>query len=130
MLSRMCMTLALLVMGSMLLAADEAGPAFPEGLKGFRGTLTGTVGEVGPKGLAFDLRVTRAVAAEGKNARDPQAAVGQLLGVNAQWVNIDGKWSAAADQVEFIHSLKPGQEITIAVVNDEGTRLHLVEVPK
>lgn len=112
-----------------LLAADKAGQTLPDGVIGFKGTLTGTVGEVGPRGMIFDLKVAKAAAGEGSTAKAPAEAEGKNLMINAQWEKDGEKWRAIPAHVAWIKSLKAGQEVTVTVVNDEGGRLHLVEVP-
>ncbi|QNN24751.1 hypothetical protein HED60_21560 [Planctomycetales bacterium ZRK34] len=106
------------------------GPTLPDGAKGFAGQLRGTVVEKVAKGKGFRLKV----AAIGKtfpknNATNPQVLVGESVLINAQWrKGENGKWHPVENHIRFIRSLKPGQEITIEVINDEGGRLHILEL--
>ena len=112
-------------------AAGDAPASLPEGVKGFKGTLSGTVVSNLPDGLAFTLKVTKSTPEEGNKATTPANAVGNDLLINAQWKKDEnGRWRAIADQVQFIKDLKVGQELAIRVVNDGMTRLHIVALPE
>ena len=114
--------MVLLVAGLALYAEGGANPKLPDGLKGFKGALTGTVGEVRGNGQAFSLKVAKAVAADGSKATDPSAAVGLTLTISAKWVKgTDGQWHPDEAQVAYIKSLKAGAQITITVFNEELT---------
>ena len=60
-------------------------PVIPDGLKGFKGTLAGTVVSAQDNGLGFVLKVTTATAGDGSTASDPQSAVGQSLLINVKF---------------------------------------------
>lgn len=101
--------------------------AFPEGLKGFKGTLTGTVKVVNAKN--FQIKVTAAAPVEGNKAATPAAAVDKQLEILPNWSKVEGKWQPKADQLDYIKTLKVDQAVTITVINDDKTQLHLTEVP-
>ncbi|MBI1371113.1 MAG: hypothetical protein GC162_20985 [Planctomycetes bacterium] len=114
------------------LALAAEGPMLPDGAKGFSGVLRGTVGEVVQEGKGFRMKVTEIGRTNPKNsAREPAVLVGKSVLINAQWTKGDGdKWHPVENHTRFIRSLKPGQEISIEVVNDEGGRLHILELTK
>ena len=112
-------------------AADgKEGPKIPDGMKGFSGMLEGKV--VRTEELGFLLKVSAVVKEWKKNrAKDSKSAVGKELLVNAQWEKGDGgNWRPVSAHVAFFRTLKPGQELRIEVVNDEGERLHILELSK
>jgi len=122
--------LTLTVAGAVAVEADD-NPQIPDGLKGFSGTLRGKVTEVHQDGKAFHMDVTAVVNVWRKNtAPNPRSAVGQNLLINAQWENRGGAWHPVENHVRFIKTLKVGEEIDIEVVNDEGERLHILELSR
>jgi hypothetical protein len=106
------------------------GPTLPDGAKGFAGQLRGSVVEKVAGGKGFRLKVTAIGKTFPKNtATNPQILVGESVLINAQWRKGDnGKWRPVENHIRFINSLKPGQELTIEVINDEGGRLHILEL--
>ena len=60
----------------------------------------------------------------------PKAAAGHELLINVQWEKGEGdNWRPVPVHVRFVEGLKPGDETKIEVVNDEGDRLHILELP-
>jgi hypothetical protein len=119
--------LGLIALGAGVRADDN--PQIPDGLKGFSGTLRGTVTEVHKDGKAFHIEVTKVVNVWRKNtAPNPDSAVGETLLINAQWEKRGGQWRPVENHVRFIHSLRVGEEVDVEVTNDEGERLHILEL--
>ncbi|MBI1372315.1 MAG: hypothetical protein GC159_06085 [Phycisphaera sp.] len=112
-------------------AADKS-LKLPAGLKGFSGQLKGTVVEAAKDGRGFAIKVTEIGKTWKKNtAKNPQEAIGKTLLINAQFGKNDaGKPAMNESHVRFIKSLKRGEELTVEAVNDEGERLHLLELSK
>jgi hypothetical protein len=108
----------------------EKGPTLPDGLKGFSGQLQGVVAGVQEDGLGFQLKVDKVTKVWKNNkAKEPEAAVGKTLLINAQWVKGEnGKWRPNENHVKFIKSLKADENLTIEVRNAEGQRLHILEL--
>ncbi len=103
-------------------------PELPDGMKGFCGVLEGKV--VGKFEHGFLLKVRRVVRLwKGNKAKNPRSAVGKELLINVQWEKgRGGKWRPVAAHVKFVRSLKKGEKIRIEVINDEGERLHILEL--
>ncbi|MBI4569796.1 MAG: hypothetical protein HY719_15495 [Planctomycetes bacterium] len=113
---------------SAVLAQEK--PVIPDGLKGFSGRLSGRVVEVQKDGLGFRLKVAKVLQVwKGNKAPKPESAVGQTLLINVPWEKGEGgKWRPVGNHVRFIRTLEPGEEVEIEVVNDEGERLHVLEL--
>ena len=121
-------TFSLIAAGAVAVHAHD-NAQIPAGMKGFCGTLRGKVTEVHADGKAFHMDCTAVVNVWRKNtAPDPRSAVGQNLMINAQWEKRGGAWHPVENHVRFIKTLKVGEDIDIEVVNDEGERLHILEL--
>ncbi|MFH1227784.1 MAG: T9SS type A sorting domain-containing protein [Planctomycetota bacterium] len=107
------------------LAGAEEKVSFPDGLKGFCGVLAGTVVSVQENGFIIKVQSIPNVWKNNK-ATDSESAVGKELLVNAKFE----KGRPVEAHLKFINSLEPGEEIKIEAVNDEGTRLHILELSK
>lgn len=107
---------------------DLPEPEIPDALHGFSGRLRGEVVQVGVHG--FVLRVTDVEKVwEGSKASDPQSAVGKRLLINVAWKKGDnGQWHPVETHVRYLRTLDVGNEIAIEVKNDEGDRLHILEL--
>lgn len=108
--------------------ADLPKPSIPDGLRGFRGTLAGIVRQKGEYGFVF--HVVKVVNTwKGNRAEAPESAVGKDLLINAQWRRCDdGEWRPMETHVHWIGTLEVGEDERIEVVNDEGDRLHILEL--
>ncbi|TET31965.1 MAG: hypothetical protein E3J72_20955 [Planctomycetota bacterium] len=102
----------------------------PDGMHGFSGILKGKV--VGKIRNGFVLLVTDVVRLWKNNeAENPESAVGKRLPILAQWRESDnGKWHPDEIHLRFIKGLDIGAVIKIEVVNDEGERLHILELSR
>ncbi len=109
--------------------ADD-GRELPEGMRGFSGVLRGKVTEKVDNG--FRLQVQEVVKVwEGNKAAKPADAVGLTLLVNVQWRQGDGgAWHPVEQHLRFVRSLEAGETVAVEAVNDEGGRLHILELSK
>lgn len=117
----------------LLPAASRAGEdALPDGFKGFSGRLRGTVVSVRDDGRGFALKVSALVKVWKNNrAEEPWCIVGRTVDVLAQWTKGDGdSWHPVERHVRFINTLDEGESLAIEVVQDEGERLHILELTK
>lgn len=73
-------SLVVLMVSALLVAADR--PILPDGVRGFAGTLTGTVVSAQENGQGLVLHVTAVKPADAGKAPKPEAAVGQDLLIN------------------------------------------------
>ncbi len=103
-------------------------PKLPDGMKGFSGMLEGKVVSIEKHGFVLKVRKVLKLW-EGNKAKKPKSAIGKKLLVNTQWEKGDsGKWRPVPNHMTFIKSLKVGEKIKIEVINDEGERLHILEL--
>ncbi|MHC4663522.1 MAG: hypothetical protein ACYS8W_17825 [Planctomycetota bacterium] len=102
--------------------------ALPDGMVGFSGMLGGKV--VGKVKNGFILHVKKILKLwKGNEAENPESAIGKNLVILAQWKKGDnGKWHPIETHLRFINRLEIGQFIHIEVRNDEGERLHILEL--
>ncbi|MBI4613173.1 MAG: hypothetical protein HY720_06140 [Planctomycetes bacterium] len=121
-------TAYLLSAGAASLADEPEHDPLPDGMKGFSGELSGTIVSTGELGIV--LAVERVGRVWEKNeAPHPGSAVGKKLLINVQWVQgDDGNWHPFETHVRFFRTLRPHQKLMIEVVNDEGERLHVLEL--
>ena len=104
----------------------EEGPAW----RGFRGVVVGIVRGRKERGIRLEVRDVAEVHGDSA-AKDPNALVVQTVDVYPRWKKgDDGQWRPVADDVRFMAGLKEGQEVRLAVANDERDAFHLLEVPK
>jgi len=101
-------------------AAGVAG-AVPEGLRGFRGRVSGRVVRVGDRG--FVVKVDKVLNVwEGNKAREPQSAVGKNL---AAVVGPDARESGR--HLEVLRNLAVGDRVVVELFHDGGDVLRIVE---
>lgn len=112
----------------------ETAPRYPvpEGLRGFSGTLGGTVVSVQDHMHGFVLKVTQILHSNaGSTAKDPKSAIGQEVEITPTTTkNKDGHWVANDEQLHYIKSLKKGQDIQIDVLNTDPGHLRISELTK
>jgi len=66
---------------------------------------------------------------KGNKAEHAEAAVGKTLEINPRWTKGEqGRWHPVERHVKFIKSLKVDEKIDIEAINDEGQRLHILEL--
>jgi len=112
------------------LVSAEEKPSLPDGLKGFSGMLEGTVISKEEKGFILEVHKILNLWKNNK-ANNPESAIDKELLINVQWEKgKDGTWHPVEAHLKFINSLKVGEEIKIEVINDEGERLHILELSK
>lgn len=101
---------------------------FPDELKGFKGTIGGAV--ISKQDNGFTIKIMKVGnILPGNKAANPESAVGKIVLISAGGEKgKDGKWRPIEAQIKFISSLKFGEIIKIQVVNDEGERLHIIEL--
>jgi len=100
----------------------------PDSLKGFSGVL---IGNVLPKDqLGFWLKINGIGEIWNNNEADhPKTAIGKTVLINAQWQRgAENHWHPVPSHVRFIANLELGEKIAIEVINDEGERLHILEL--
>jgi hypothetical protein len=114
-----------------LACADEKKapkPFLPEGMKGFSGMLTGKVVEKGKNGFVLEVQAVLKVW-KGNRAKNPKSAIGKKLLINVQWrKGKNGTWHPDESHLRFVRTLRIGEAIEIEVINDEGARLHILEL--
>lgn len=105
---------------------EDEGPAW----RGFRGVVRGVVRGRKERGIRLEILEVAEVHGESA-AKDPNALVGQTVDVYPRWrKGDDGQWRPVADDVRFLAGLAEGQEVRLAVANDERDAFHLIELPR
>jgi hypothetical protein len=103
-------------------------PELPAALRGFAGELEGEVTR--RMDAAFLLRVQRVVRSwDHSEAERPEEAVGRLVRVDLRWEEHEGRWRPAPRQVAWLQRhVEEGTRVCVDLANDEGHRLHLMEL--
>ena len=98
----------------------EGKPALPEGTRGFRGYLIGSLVSVGTKGCT--LEVANARPTEGSKAKNPDGLIGKSLAIHyVAHVGRDGAFRPSEDIRNALLKLRPrGGLVTLKVRTDEG----------
>lgn len=107
-------------------------PALPEGGASYSGGLKGKVVTVDPKGKSFCIAVASVTPNSKCQATNPKALEANtvtLFPSNLQ--NSEGRWVQAKEDIAFISSLKPDQEVEITVYSrpNKPNRLFLERYP-
>lgn len=112
----------------MLAVCLSADYKLPPGMKGFSGMLRGKV--VSKVKNGFVLKVEEVLKLwKGNKAKKPESVIGKKVLINPRWAKgDDGKWYLVKLHVNFIRKLEVGETIKIEVVNNEGHRLHILEL--
>ena len=123
-------SLALLSVVALAAEGRAEKPKLPEGMQGFSGMLRGTVVEVADNGRGFHLKVDKIVKLwKGNEAEQPEQVVGKTVLINARWTKGEnGRWHPVERHVKFINSLEVDETIDIEAINNEGQRLHILEL--
>ena len=109
-------------------AAD--GPPGPEGLVGFSGQVRGVVVEKRDNGV-IEFKVGRILRTWKNNkAERPEALKGRTVPVGPAWVREgqDSKWQPVERHVQFLRTLKPGEELTLELRHAEREHFAILEL--
>lgn len=103
----------------------------PEGLAGFSGRVRGVVVAKDEKG-GVTLKVAKLLDVwKGSRATKPKAIVGRTVPVGPRWEKGEnGKWHRVEAHVRFLHTLSPGDEITLEIRHAERDRFAILELSK
>ena len=109
---------------------EEIKPVLPDGMLGFSGMLKGKV--VSKQKNGFVLKVEKIEKLwKGNKAKNAESVIGKKVLINVQWEqHKKGKWRPVPLQAKYVEKLKVGAVISIEVKNDEGERLHILELSK
>lgn len=101
----------------------------PEGLVGFSGQVRGIVVKKSEK-YDIQFKVGRVIRTwEGNKAEKPERLVGRTVPVGPRWVkNERGKWNPMERQMNFLKSLKPGEELTLEITHAEREHFAILEL--
>jgi len=100
---------------------DKREASLPEGLRGFRGMMAGTIVRKGER--SFALKVEKVIRVwRGNKAKDPQAAVGKVL---EMVIGPDSR--LAKRHLQTLKKLKVGDRVVVEPFHFEGDRLTVVE---
>lgn len=100
---------------------DEGGSTLPEGIRGFRGMMTGTIVKKGADG--FQLKVEKITRTwRGNKARNPESVVGKTLPVK---LSKEGRLNDR--HRETLAGLKPGDKVSVEPFHFGGDHLTVVE---
>jgi hypothetical protein len=101
--------------------ALERSGAFPEGLRGFRGMMVGTIKSKEPRALSVTVLQAKKIRPQSK-AKRPESAVGRVLSIQFRPDSRVGQ-----RHIETYRKLKPGDRILFEAFHVEGDCLTLVE---
>lgn len=104
----------------------------PAGLKGFDGTLGGTIVSVQDHMRGFVLKVKEIVHSNARStANNPKSAVGHEVEITPT-VHQDknGRWIPDEQELNYIKSLEKGQSIQIDVRNTDPDHLRIADLTK
>jgi len=108
----------------------QEGRALPPGFSGFCGRLAGVVEAKVENGFILAVHAVDRVW-KNNRAEVPSSAVGKELLINPGWrKGPEGNWQPREEHVRFIRGLERGQRIAVEVINDEGNRLHILELDR
>src|ERR1051325_5153628 len=93
-----------------LLAADT-----PKEAVGFFGNITGTVKSVKPDGTSFTLQISAAEPSDKSLIKDPKPMIGKIVSLGTRMPKTNGVAHNHPDDVAYIKSLKPGDQITVTI---------------
>ncbi|HUU60261.1 MAG TPA: hypothetical protein VMZ50_12010, partial [Phycisphaerae bacterium] len=95
--------------------------SLPEGLRGFRGMMVGTITQKGEQSFVLKVEKVTRIWRENK-AKDPEAAVGKVL---EMVIGPDSR--LAKRHLQTLQKLKVGDRVVVEAFHFEGNRLTLVE---
>lgn len=107
----------------------EPNESLPEGLRGFSGQVRGVVVNKGEKN-SFSFKVSSVLQVWKNNkAKTPESIVGRTIQVSPRWTKGgNDQWKPVENHVAFIHTLKPGQELTLEIRNEERAHFSILEL--
>ena len=113
-------------------SVNEANYPAPAGLRGFDGTLIGTVTHLHTNTRGFVLKVKQVVHSNPRStASNAESAVGQEILVRPSVVKEkNGKQGGEDREMNYIKSLQEGQDIQIDLTNSEGDVFRIAELTK
>lgn len=101
----------------------------PEGVRGFSGQVRGVIVARGQKN-DFTFKVVKVQRTWKNNkAKKPQLLAGRTVTVYPRWAKNDqGKFQPSKLHVGFIGTLKPKQELTLELINNERNAFSILEL--
>ncbi len=107
---------------------EKPKSSLPEGVHGFSGMVRGLVVAKGDKNT-FKFKVGKVLKVwKGNKAKRAKALVGQTVKIGPRWEKRDGHWRENELHVLFIRKLKPGHEVNLEIVNQEGDHFSILEL--
>jgi ferric-dicitrate binding protein FerR (iron transport regulator) len=100
----------------------------PEGVRGFSGSLSGTVVARGEK-HSFTFKIQKVLKTwKGNKAKRPQALVGQTIRIGPRWEKKRKRWRPSELHLLFIRKLEPRRQLDLEIANHEGDHFSILEL--